>query len=128
MKPSRLRQLRRISQVFFLLVFLALLLLTAMRPAVGTTAEIHMRAPVRIFFQIDPLIALTNVLATHALFQGLVWSLLILAPTLFLGRFFCGWICPLGTLQHFIGSMPSEAKRGKQRIESWELLRGAESP
>ena len=39
-------------------------------------------------------------------------------PTLFLGRFFCGWICPMGTLQHFVGNMPSESKRGKQRIES----------
>ncbi len=43
---------------------------------------------------------------------------MILLPTLFLGRFFCGWICPMGTLQHFVGNMRSEAKRGKQRIES----------
>ena len=77
-----------------------------------------MRAPVRMFFVLDPLVALTNALATHALYRGLLWSLLILLPTLFLGRFFCGWICPMGTLQHFVGSMRSEAKRGKQRIES----------
>ena len=49
---------------------------------------------------------------------GCVLSLVILIPTLFLGRFFCGWICPMGTLQHWVGSMPSESKRGKQRIES----------
>jgi polyferredoxin len=126
--PSRLPRLRRISQILFLLAFLALLILTAMRPTAGSTAEIHMRAPVRLFFQLDPLVALANVLATHALFRSLVWSLLILVPTLFLGRFFCGWICPLGTLQHFIGSMPSEAKRGKQRIDSnrykrWQTLK-----
>ena len=48
----------------------------------------------------------------------LLWSLVILVPTLFLGRFFCGWICPMGTLQHFVGNMRSEAKRGKQRIEA----------
>ena len=118
MSPSRLPPLRRISQIFFLLLFFALLILTAMRPAAGSTAEIHMRAPVRLFFQLDPLVAVTNALATHALFRGLVWSLLILVPTFFIGRFFCGWICPLGTLQHFIGNMPSEAQRGKQRIES----------
>jgi polyferredoxin len=116
--PARLPLLRRISQIFFLLLFLALLVLAAMRPASGTTAEIHMRTPVRLFFQLDPLVALTNVFATHALFRGLLWSLLILVPTFFVGRFFCGWICPLGTMQHFIGNMPSEAKRGKQRIES----------
>jgi polyferredoxin len=116
--PSRLPQLRRISQILFLLVFLALLIMTSMRPAAGSAAEIHMRGPVRLFFQLDPLIALANIFATHALFRGRVWSLLVLGPTLFLGCFFCGWICPLGTLQQFVGSMPSEAKRGKQRIES----------
>jgi polyferredoxin len=73
---------------------------------------------VRLFFEWDPLVALANALAGHALYRGLLWSLLILLPTLFLGRFFCGWICPMGTLQHFVGNMPSEAKRGKQRIEA----------
>ncbi len=71
-----------------------------------------------MFFVLDPLVAITNALATHALYRGLLWSLLILLPTLFLGRFFCGWICPMGTLQHFVGNMRSEAKRGRQRIES----------
>ncbi len=82
----------------------------------GGASDIHLRAPVRLFFEWDPLVALANALASHALYRGLLWSLLILLPTLFLGRFFCGWICPMGTLQHFVGNMPSEAKRGKQRI------------
>jgi polyferredoxin len=115
---SRLPLLRRISQIFFLLMFLALLIFTSMRPASASSGDIHMRAPVRMFFVLDPLIAISNALATHALYRGLLWSLVILLPTLFLGRFFCGWICPMGTLQHFVGNMRSEAKRGKQRIES----------
>jgi polyferredoxin len=115
---SRLPLLRRISQIFFLLVFLALLVFTSMRPASANSGDIHMRAPVRMFFVLDPLVAISNALATHALYRGLLWSLVILLPTLFLGRFFCGWICPMGTLQHFVGNSHSEAKRGKQRIES----------
>ena len=118
MARSRLPLLRRISQIFFLLLFLALLIFTSLRPSPGGTGDIHLRAPVRLFFEWDPLVAMTNALASHALYRGLLWSLLILLPTLFLGRFFCGWICPMGTLQHFVGNMPSEAKRGKQRIES----------
>ena len=118
MAHSRLPLLRRISQIFFLLLFLALLIFTSMRPASSSSGDIHMRAPVRMFFILDPLIAISNALATHALYRGLLWSLVILLPTLFLGRFFCGWICPMGTLQHFVGNMRSEAKRGKQRIES----------
>jgi len=109
---------RRRSQICFLLLFVALLVFTSLRPMPGTTSDIHLRAPVRLFFEWDPLVALGNVLASHALYRGLLWSLIVLLPTLFLGRFFCGWICPMGTLQHFVGNMPSEAKRGKERIES----------
>ena len=128
MANSRLPLLRRISQIFFLLLFLALLILTSMRPASASAGDIHMRAPVRMFFELDPLIAITNALASHALYRGLAWSLLILLHTLFLGRFFCGWICPMGTLQHFVGNLHSEAKRGKQRIESnrykrWQTIK-----
>ncbi|MGC9224220.1 MAG: 4Fe-4S binding protein [Terracidiphilus sp.] len=128
MKGSRLQLLRRISQIFFLLLFLMLLVFTALRAMPGTTSDIHVRGPVRLFFEWDPLVALTNALAGHALYRGLLWSLIILVPTLFSGRFFCGWICPLGTLQHFVGSRQSEAKRGKRRIESnrykrWQTIK-----
>jgi len=115
---SRLPLLRRISQIFFLLLFLGLLLFTSMSVFPGGAKEIKLRAPVSLFFQLDPLVALVNALAGHALYRGLLLSLVILLPTLFLGRFFCGWICPMGTLQHFVGSRQSEAKRGKKRIES----------
>jgi len=115
---SRLPKLRRISQIFFLLLFLALLLFTSISFFPSGATEVKLRAPVGLFFEWDPLVALVNALASHALYRGLIWCLLILVPTLFLGRFFCGWICPMGTLQHFVGNMPSESKRGKQRIES----------
>ncbi len=122
------QKLRRTSQIFFLLLFLLLLVFTTLRALPGTTSDIHLRGPVRLFFEWDPLVALANALAGHALYRGLLWSLLILAPTLFFGRFFCGWICPLGALQHFVGSRPSEAKRGKRRIESnrykrWQTIK-----
>jgi polyferredoxin len=110
--------LRRISQIFFLLLFLGLLFFTSLSIFPGGSTEIKLQAPVRLFFEWDPLVALVNALASHALYRGLLWSLLILLPTLFLGRFFCGWICPMGTLQHFVGNLPSESKRGKQRIDS----------
>ena len=118
MTGSRLPRWRRASQIFFLFLFLVLLVFTSLHSMVGTTSDIHLRGPVRLFFEWDPLVAIANALATHALYRGLLWSLVILLPTLFLGRFFCGWICPMGTLQHFVGNMPSESKRGKQRIEA----------
>ena len=124
----RWQRLRRTSQILFLLLFLGLLVFTSLRAMPGGTSDIHLRAPVRLFFEWDPLVALANAIAGHALYRGLVWSLIILLPTLFLGRFFCGWICPMGTLQHWIGSWQSEAKRGKQRVESnrykrWQTIK-----
>lgn len=114
----RVVYLRRASQVFFFLLFVFLLVRTGFHGATGPADDIRMRWPVRLFFELDPLAALSNALATHALYRGLLWSLLILLPVLFLGRFFCGWICPMGTLHHFFGSLQSESKRGKQRIAS----------
>ena len=54
-------------------------------PCPGATSDIHLRAPVRLFFEWDPLVALSNALASHALYRGLLWSLIILLPTMFLG-------------------------------------------
>ncbi|MBZ5679886.1 MAG: 4Fe-4S binding protein [Acidobacteriia bacterium] len=116
MKPTRLRCL---SQIIFFLLFLFLLLRTEFRGSlVSAGSDIRLPYPVSLFFQLDPLVALTNAVAGHALYRGLLWSLVVLIPTMFLGRFFCGWICPLGSVHHFFSSLRSERKRGKQLIES----------
>lgn len=54
----------------------------------------------RLLLETDPLVAVGNAVATRALYRGLVWSLAVLIPTLFLGRIFCGWICPLRPEPH----------------------------
>ena len=82
MARSRLPRLRRISQIFFLLLFLALLVFTSLHSMPGTTSDIHLRGPVRLFFEWDPLVAIANALATHALYRGLLWSLMILGTIL----------------------------------------------
>jgi polyferredoxin len=126
---ATLTRLRRLSQVVFLALFLFLLVKTqapeSLRAARG---DLRLPYPVGIFLQADPLIALGNALSTGTLYRGLLWSLVIVIPTLFLGRFFCGWVCPLGTLNHFVSNWKSERKRGRQRIESnrykgWQRLK-----
>jgi len=116
--PSATR-FRAASQICFLAYFLFLLLRTDFRalPS-GSPDDLHPTSPVKFFFLIDPLVGLSNALASRALYHGLLWSLVVLIPTMFLGRFFCGWVCPLGTLNHFFGSLKSESKRGKQLIQS----------
>ncbi len=119
MRVAKTTRLRWLSQVIFFLLFLFLLLRTEFRGSLHTDAsDIRLPYPVNLFFRLDPLAALSNALAGHALYRGLLWSLLILIPTMFLGRFFCGWICPLGSIHHFFSSLKSERKRGRQLIES----------
>ncbi len=129
MSYRSLTRLRRVSQVAFFALFLFLLVQTEFRgsfEAASSPAELDW--PVSWFLQIDPLVAVSHALANGALYKGLLWSLVIVIPTLFLGRFFCGWVCPLGTLNHFVGSWKSERKRGARRIESnryrrWQTLK-----
>ena len=119
MSSSKLPKLRRLSQIVFLGVFLLHLLETEFRGSLKAGGDIRLPIPYpSIFLQSDPLVALLNALSTRTLYHGLLWSLTILIPTLFLGRFFCGWICPLGTMNHFFSNLKSEKKRGARLIAS----------
>jgi polyferredoxin len=119
MNQARLRQLRLYSQILFFTLFLFLLLKTEFRGSLkGSQTEIRLPYPVSLFLEADPLAAVSSALSTHTLYRGFLWSLVILILTLFLGRFFCGWICPLGSLSHFFSEIRSENKLGSKRLES----------
>ena len=59
--------------------------------------------PVSLFLEMDPLITFANAVSTHTVYRWLWRAMWILVPTLLLGRLFCGWICPYGTLHQFFG-------------------------
>jgi len=109
-------RLRRITQIVFFLLFMSFLVRTKLFDF--SDADRRPAFPVNPFFKLDPLAALVNAVAGHSLGRGLAWSLVILIPTLFLGRFFCGWICPLGSLNQFLGSIRSESRQRKALIAS----------
>jgi polyferredoxin len=86
------RTLRRASQwaVFLLFAFLFL----------NTEYKDNDVLPyaVNLFLRLDPLMAGAATLAGRALI-GLVWpALVVVLLTVALGRFFCGWFCPLGAV------------------------------
>jgi polyferredoxin len=114
--------LRRLSQLLFFLIFFWLILKTNFEVDFSpeNTSEIILPYPVSIALEFSPLVALATLLANGTVFKGLLWSLVILIPTIFLGRFFCGWICPLGTLNHWISEIRSERlkRKGKGKINS----------
>jgi MauM/NapG family ferredoxin protein len=82
---------RRLSQIFFLLLFVVLFLKTTY------TGQDELQWPVDLFFRFDPLILAAHLLNHDKLVLRLFLSLLLVGLTLVLGRFFCGWICPTGT-------------------------------
>ncbi|MHB1398364.1 MAG: 4Fe-4S binding protein [Trichloromonadaceae bacterium] len=96
-KPS-LQTLRRTVQLLCLLGVLWLFLQTEYR---GTD---QLAWPVSLLFRLDPLAALAAALAPGAFNWAILWpALLLLLLTALFGRFFCGWICPLGTTLDGLG-------------------------
>ncbi|MGD9123780.1 MAG: 4Fe-4S binding protein [Desulfarculaceae bacterium] len=107
-------QVRRISQTFFLVLFVWFCL-------VNTLGEAWWQLrgwPVNWFLELDPLLALATLLATGTLYAGLLWALLTMGLTLILGRFFCGWVCPLGTLHQMTGWLGLKGKKTPEKIKA----------
>lgn len=94
MVPRKLRTLRQIYAVFFFALFLVLLLITDYANLKGFQTS--------LFHEMNPLTAIAGFLSSGTFYKGLLWSLAIIVLTLFLGRFFCSWICPLGILNQFM--------------------------
>lgn len=67
--------------------------------------------PVKIFLDADPLIFLSTMLSSRQWPEAFLLALLVLAATAILGRFFCGWICPLGTLHNIVGAVFREGRK-----------------
>lgn len=96
----RLVIVRRISQGFFLILLVWSCLVTT----VGERWYELRGWPVGWLLELDPLVGLATLLTTGTVYRGLIWGVVTLGLTALIGRFFCGWICPLGTLQHLFGA------------------------
>ncbi|MBD3379186.1 MAG: 4Fe-4S dicluster domain-containing protein [Candidatus Omnitrophica bacterium] len=93
--------LRKLSQGFFLLLFIYILW--------STTYPLTGALPPETFFRTNPNIMLFTSLSERLWLPGTFFAVIMLLLTLILGRFYCGWICPLGTLIDMSG------KRGRNK-------------
>jgi polyferredoxin len=85
-----------LSQWLFLLLFLLLFVKTEYR------GSDQISLAVNSFFRSNPLVLASYLLTVKEFTLLLIPGFFMLAFTMILGRFFCGWICPLGTLLDFI--------------------------
>lgn len=105
----KLSTIRRIYQLFFLALFVFLMAVTDFKNLKGF--------PVSFFIDIDPLVSIARFLSTGTIYKNLVLSVFIIAITIFFGRIFCSWICPMGIMHHAVGA-PSQNKKEEEIMDS----------
>ena len=112
-----LTNIRRLTQAIFLLIFLWLFLQTESRGAN------ELGYPVKIFLEADPLIYITTVLSARQFYAPFLLAFIVLLMTVLLGRVFCGWICPLGTLHNMAGSLKKKRLSAKPyNLYHWKYI------
>jgi len=87
---KKLIVLRRTSQIFFLAA-VVYILWSASYPLRGFLKP-------DIIFKLDPLDMLSAMVSERVIMPGILLSIVMLAAGMIAGRFFCGWVCPLGTM------------------------------
>ena len=82
----------RVSQLIFLVIFLILFVNTEYR------GKDELSIAVNSFFRANPLVVVSFLLAVKAITLILLPGIFLIIFSIFFARFFCGWICPLGTI------------------------------
>ncbi len=103
---------RRICQVFFFVLFIWFCLASTL----GERWWQLRGWPVNWIIQLDPLVGLGTLLTTRTLYAGLLWGLATVILTILLGRFFCGWLCPFGSLHQFVGYLARHKRSIKNKL------------
>jgi len=104
---------RKVSQIFFILFFIFLFIRARYPYEVDLSSDLFLR-----FSPLIPVFDFIENLRTSWVFWP---ALLILLFTPFIGRYFCSWICPLGTL---LDATSKLLKSPSNRISrKWQKLR-----
>jgi polyferredoxin len=107
----RARHIRLLSQLGFTTGFFLLFIGLAFSQVPGRVAS--------VLLSLDPLTFVSTALADWTI-PGWAWAgLVVLVATAVLGRFFCGWICPLGALQHLVSWIAGPNRRARAKINRY---------
>jgi len=116
---SRWRRVRQGVQVLSLLLYVYLLFAALQRRVAFPLAD--------LFFRLDPLVAVGSMLASRVWIPRLALASATLALTLVLGRVWCGWLCPLGTLLEWVRFRPARLRAARlsprwRAVKNWVLV------
>ena len=110
--------LRKISQLLFLGLFLYLIS--------RNRYPLHFPLPTDFFLRIDPLSAISVMLAGREIALKFWPAIITLISALVIGRFFCGWVCPLGAAldiaDKIVKPPKNENKAGKIHYLKYMIL------
>lgn len=112
-KRRAVHWVRRGVQAAFLTLFVVMAWAVAYPPS-GSLNE-------NLFLRVDPLAALSAARWSN-LWLYLLPAWILLGLTLVSSRFFCGWICPLGSVLEIIPSLDNRRKRKLSRLRPKDLL------
>ena len=103
LSPENWLRLRKISQVFFLILFLVVFLWSRREFYLNSSLESGFKETlVNLPLQLDPLAMLAQSMASRKVLPGATLALLTVVVSLLLGRVWCGWFCPVGTVLDWI--------------------------
>jgi polyferredoxin len=88
------RRLRQATQVLFFIFYIILVFAVVQKRVAPPLAD--------VFFRLDPFPALGAMLASREWIAKFALALVTVGLTLVIGRVWCGWICPLGSLLEWV--------------------------
>ncbi len=78
--------------------------------------------PADIYLRLDPLLGLNAVFAAREIIGRALWGLVTIGATLFVGRFFCAYVCPMGASIDFLDLLFFRKKK-RQNLKAESSLR-----
>lgn len=108
---------RIISQTFFFILFIYFVFTTQYN---YNPDKESVPSWLKLFFDINPLNLIGTSISAGVIYTSIALGFILLIATIIFGRFFCGWICPLGSLNHFFSTFKSERRehRAKKLMQS----------
>jgi len=102
-------------QTVSLIFFLFLMTVSSFRSSLSAASD--------LFLRMDPVIALITSISARHVFTAFIPALLVILSCFVAGRFFCGYICPMGTTLDGCDHVTGFRKKHRAHTEKFRILK-----